>query len=199
MIISLLNGLQINKTDMFTMEGAAAVLFYFTIYSFFGWLLENNYNLLTKRQFLKPNFLFGPFKPMYGFAPVFLVYLVSPEADWFDILLLCFFIPTIIEYISGAMLLKFFKRQWWDYSDTPLQLHGHISLPFSIAWAVLSFLCFKCVHPMIVSLYDGIELYWGWIWGAVGLYFLADLALAIRKHSLQQFDRVSDSIKTPSD
>ncbi|WP_223592150.1 putative ABC transporter permease [Neobacillus bataviensis] len=199
MIISLLNGFEVQNPGIFNIEGAAAILFYFTVYALLGWLLENSYNFLTKKRFLKENFLYGPFKPMYGLAPVLLVYLIRPETHWGVALLLCFVIPTLVEYLTGALLLKFFKRQWWDYSDTPLQLHGHICLPFSVCWVVLSFLCLKGIHPLVVTVYGIFEPYWAWIWGAVGLYFLADLALSIRRHSLQEFDRVSDTLKTPSD
>jgi uncharacterized membrane protein len=134
---------------------------------------------------LKENFLFGPFKPMYGFAPLLLVYLASPKTNVVTVVLLCLFIPTIVEYVSGAMLQKLFQKQWWDYSNSPLQLHGHICLPFSICWGVLSLICLKWFHPSLIVIYGAVEPFWAWIWSAVGLYFLADLVLAIRKHSLQ--------------
>jgi uncharacterized membrane protein len=185
MIHSWLKGLELQLVEVLTMEGAAAILFYFTIYSFIGWLLENSYNYMTKREFFKENFLFGPFKPMYGIAPVLLVYFTPRHSHLAYVLLLCFLIPTIIEYISGALLQKLFQRQWWDYSNTPLQLHGHVCLPFSICWGFLSLLCIKWVHPAIASMYGVIDPFWTWIWSAVGLYFLADLVLTIRKHSLQ--------------
>ncbi|MCL6573134.1 MAG: putative ABC transporter permease [Bacillus sp. (in: Bacteria)] len=182
---SFLTGFEVRNMDIFTIEGVATIIFYFTVYSFFGWLLENSYNYFTKRGFFKENFLFGPFKPMYGIASVFLVYLISPQTHWGVVLLLCFLIPTLVEYASGATLQKLFQRQWWDYSDTPLQLHGHICLPFSACWILLSLLCVKWIHPGIISVYGVMEPYWAWIWFSVGLYFLADLVLAIRKHSLQ--------------
>lgn len=186
MIINLLNGIEFQNPDLFNLEGAAATIFYFTIYSLLGWLLENSYNFLTKREFLKPNFLYGPFKPMYGFTPVLLVYLISPESNIGVAMLFCLLIPTIVEYLTGAMLQKLFNRKWWDYTDAPMQLHGHICLSFSLSWMILSLLCIKWVHPGIVSLYDVVEPFWTWVWSAIGLYFLADLVLAIRKHSLQE-------------
>ena len=182
---SWLKGLELQLVEVLTIEGAAAVLFYFTIYSFIGWLLENSFYYFTKRGFFKENFLFGPFKPMYGITPLLLVYLTPRNSHGAYILLLCFLIPTLVEYVSGAMLEKLFQRQWWDYSDTPLQLHGHICLPFSLCWGVLSLLCLKWVHPAVASMYGVISPFWAWIWSAVGLYFLADLVLTIRKHTLQ--------------
>ncbi|TDL73801.1 hypothetical protein E2R56_13020 [Rhodococcus qingshengii] len=175
-------------------EGVSAVVFYFTTYSLIGWLLENSYSYMTKRKFFKPNFFHGPFKPMYGFAPVLLVYLIGPETNWGIILLLCFFIPTCIEYISGALLQKFFQRQWWDYSDMPMQIHGHICMPFSLCWILLSLACIKWVHPAIVSVYGPVEILWAWIWPAVILYFIAELALSIRRHTSQ----VLEEAKSPN-
>lgn len=134
-------------------EGISEIIFYFTIYSLIGWVLENSYSYFTKRRFFKPNFFHGPFKPMYGFAPVLLVYFIGPETSLGFTILLCFFIPTFIEYISGSLLQKFFRRQWWDYSDMPFQIRGHICLPFSLCWVLLSFVSLKWVHPAIVSFY----------------------------------------------
>jgi uncharacterized membrane protein len=195
MIINLLNGIEFQNPDIFNLEGAAAIIFYFTTYSLIGWLLENSYNFVTKREFFKPNFLFGPFKPMYGFTPVLLVYLISSDTNWVVVILLCTLIPTMVEYLTGSLLQKLFNRQWWDYSNSPLQLHGHICLPFSVCWSILSLLCIKWIHPAIVLMYGGIEPYWAWIWSAVGLYLLADLVLAIRKHSLQ--DLITDEPTNP--
>lgn len=168
-----------------SLESAPTIVFYFTVYAFFGWLLENCYSKLSGRGFFKPNFFLGPFKPMYGFAPLLLVYLIGPETNWLVVIFLCFFIPTFIEYISGVLLQKFFQRQWWDYSDMPLQLHGHICLPFSLCWIFLSLACLKWVHPAIVTFYGAIEILWAWIWPATILYIIAELALAIRRHTTQ--------------
>ncbi|MBT2729655.1 putative ABC transporter permease [Bacillus sp. ISL-75] len=195
MIINLLNGIEFQNHHIFNLEGAATIVFYFTVYSWFGWLLENSYNFFTKREFFKPNFLFGPFKPMYGFTPVLLVYLISPQTNLTVVILLCILIPTLVEYLTGALLQKLFNRQWWDYSDSPLQLHGHICLPFSACWSILSLLCIKWIHPAVASIYGAIDPYWAWVWSAVGLYFLADLVLAIRKHSLQ--DLFTDESTNP--
>jgi uncharacterized membrane protein len=169
------------------LEGAPAIVFYFTVYSLIGWLLENCYSKITGREFFKPNFFLGPFKPMYGFAPLLLVYFIGPETNWLVVILLCFFIPTFVEYVSGLLLQKLFQRQWWDYSNMPLQLHGHICLPFSLCWILLSLICLKWVHPIIVALYGGMEFLLAWVWPAIALYFIAELVLAVRRHSTQVF------------
>lgn len=173
--------------DHIHLQGATAIVFYFTLYSFFGWLLENSYSFLTREGFFKDNFLKGPFKPMYGFAPVLLLLLITKETHWTLFVFLCFFIPTLVEYVSGVMLKKFFNRQYWDYSNIPLQLHGHICLPFSICWVVLSLVCLQWIHPAVSSMYLTISPYWNWIYPAVLLYFTAELILVIKKYVFQSF------------
>jgi len=182
-MFNLFNGIEYQNPLVLNFEGVTAALFYFTLYSFFGWILENCYNLITVRKFFKPNFLWGPFKPMYGFAPVLLVFLITENTNWAMILFLCFFIPTMVEYMSGAMLQKFFHRKWWDYSHIPLHIHGHICLPFSVCWIFLSFVCLKWIHPSIVHLYNLMETFWTWSWPGIYFYFMGELMIAIRKHS----------------
>ena len=163
--------------------GIAAIIFYFTVYAFFGWLIENSYSFLTTRKFLKDGFFWGPFKPMYGFAPIMLVYFISPNTYWLVVLFLCLIIPTLIEYVSGFLLQTFFHRKWWDYSDIPMQLHGHICLSFSICWIFLAFICLKWVHPVVHSIYSQIDSVWIWLSPIIALYFLAELILSFRRHS----------------
>lgn len=163
-------------------NGLTAIIFYFTIYSFFGWVIENCYSFFTTKKFFKEGFLWGPFKPMYGFAPILLVYFITPETHWFVIILSCFFIPTIVEYVSGFLLQTFFRRQWWDYSHMSVQLHGHICLSFSICWIFLSVICIKWIHPVIVSVYGQLDPYWIWLSPLVIIFFLADFIFAVRRH-----------------
>jgi uncharacterized membrane protein len=183
MLVSLLNGLELHNPNVLIFEEAAKIVFYFTIYSFFGWILENSFNFFTERNFFKPNFFWGPFKPMYGFVPVLLVYLITPNTHWTFVIFLCFFIPTLVEYMSGFLLQKLFHRLWWDYSNIPLQLNGHICLPFSLCWILLSLVCLKWIHPVTVSVYAVVEPFWAWIWPTFCLYFLAEILLAIQRHS----------------
>lgn len=167
---------------LFNLQEGFAMIFYFTIYSFLGWLLENSYSYFTKRIFLKEGFFWGPFKPMYGFAPVLLVYLITQSTHWAVILFLCFLVPTLVEYVSGVLLQSFFHRQWWDYSKHRIQLQGHICLSFSVCWIFLSLLCVYWIHPILVSLYASFTSVWTYVAPLVILYFFAELGLAIRRH-----------------
>ncbi|WP_010676791.1 putative ABC transporter permease [Bacillus timonensis] len=182
MLQSLASGFEFGMPILFSWDGVMAVIFFFTAYSFLGWLLENSYNFARKRVFFKDNFFFGPFKPMYGFAPLFLILLIGKDMHWSVVLFLCFFIPTVVEYCSGMLLEWFFGRKWWDYSGHKWQLQGHICFSYSICWIFLSLVCLAYVHPGIVALYEVVGRYWAWIWPTVGLYFLGELLFAIRRH-----------------
>ncbi|WP_235822839.1 putative ABC transporter permease [Cytobacillus massiliigabonensis] len=170
-------------TSTMLIKEAGMAIYFFSIYSLLGWLLENCYNLITNRKFFKPNFFVGPFKPMYGFAPLLLVYLITPERNWMIVILLCFIIPTLVEYVSGMLLQRFFNRQWWDYSSNPLQLHGHICLLFSAYWGILSLLCIKIIHPFVLISYEGIGAIWNFLWPIILFYFIVEFVAAIRRHS----------------
>ncbi len=135
--------------------------FYFLLYAFGGWMLENMYSWKTTGLFLKENFLKSPVKPMYGVALVLLIYGEKFFHSSFVIIILCFLIPTIVEYVTGAFLEKYFGGKWWDYSDINFQLHGHVCLYFSLCWMVLSMGVLFFLHPMIVKLYNHLPmLHW---------------------------------------
>ncbi len=165
-------------------EDGPALFFYFTLYSLIGWFLENSYSFLIKEGFFKSNFFKGPFKPMYGFAPVLMLLFINKNTSWPVVVLLCLFIPTVVEYVSGVMLHKVFRQKYWDYSNMKVHLHGHICLPFSVCWLLLSLLFLKYIHPLTLSFYKIVETYWIWLTPFVLLYFLLELLTAIKKHSI---------------
>ncbi|MFX0549596.1 putative ABC transporter permease [Hathewaya histolytica] len=159
--------------------GLNELFFYFMFYSFCGCIIENLYSFFTKGVFKKEVFLKGPFKPMYGSAPVILLVLLSKTKNWFLIILLCFLVPSFVEYISGFLLEKLFNRKWWDYSDMPMQLHGYISLRFSVYWIFLSLLMLYIIHPLVRGLYLRISYLWTLLSPLVFIYFISDLLFTI--------------------
>ncbi|MNI61352.1 hypothetical protein D3C73_1166200 [compost metagenome] len=154
---------------------AGEYFFYFMIYAFLGWVLEGAYNLYSQGTFRKEGFLKGPFKPMYGFAPVLLLAAQRLHLPVPLFLGLTLIIPSVVEYASGWMLKTAFHRQWWDYSDMPRQLHGHICLKFSLYWWVLATACIYLLHPLLKACYLLVEPLWLTALPLAVLLFLADL------------------------
>lgn len=130
------------------------IFFYFLIYAFGGWLLENVHSWKTTGVFFKENFLKSPMKPMYGIAPVLLVYGAKLLPYWMIVVCLCFLIPSTVEYLTGMFFEKYFEKKWWDYSHEAFQLHGHVCLRFSIYWTILSLGVLYFLHPMVANLYE---------------------------------------------
>ena len=157
------------------------LIFYFLIYSFIGWVIEGTYSASKGRRFLKDNFLVGPFKPMYAFAPIIILSLVTKSSNVFYIILISLIVPTLVEFISGVLLKGLFGRVWWDYSTLKYNIKGHICLQFSIYWIGLCFLLIYIVHPFIYSVYQSIYFIWDKIYLFAFLYIAIDFTYTVIK------------------
>lgn len=134
------------------------ILFYmgfnFILYSFIGWIIEEVYSFFITKEFKKEGFLIGPFKPMYGIATTFLILCSQVlNIDGIPLILLCFLIPTTVEYISGYILKHSFNKAYWDYSDLKYNLFGYVALRFSLYWTLLSFIGIQYLQPSIYNVY----------------------------------------------
>lgn len=159
---------------------AAEYFFYFLSYSFFGWVLEGSYNLYSVGTFRKEGFLKGPFKPMYGFAPLLLLAARDLELPFVLLLALALVIPSAVEYASGWLLKAAFHRQWWDYTAMPYQLHGHICLKFSLYWWGLASACLYILQPLMERVYLFIAPIWDAVLPLAGFVLMADLLWTCR-------------------
>lgn len=155
--------------------------FYFIIYSFIGWIIEGLFNLFKEGQFIKPNFLKLPLKPMYGFASTLLVILASPLPLWL-VLLLCFIVPSLVEYLSAYLLDTYLGLHYWNYEHKPFQARGYICLEFSCYWFFLSLLLILFVHPYIVSLYILLFKPWTFIAPFIFLIIVYDFITTFSKN-----------------
>jgi uncharacterized membrane protein len=162
------------------MAAASPYFFYFAVYSFLGWVLEGSYNLYSQGAFRKEGFLKGPFKPMYGCAPLLLLTAQDAGLPLLLLLVLALIVPSVVEFISGWLLKSAFRKQWWDYSDMPYQLRGHICLRFSLYWWGLSVMCIYGVQPLMNVLYLHVERLWIPLLPVAMLLFAADVLWTCR-------------------
>ena len=134
------------------------VSFNFILYSFIGWIIEEFYSVTVKKKFKKEGFLTGPFKPMYGIASTILIlYNQMLDINGIPLILLCFLIPTTVEYISGYMLKHLFNKIYWDYSNLKYNIHGFVTLRFSVYWTLLSYIGVYFLQPMVYTIYKESE------------------------------------------
>ncbi|MDR0978675.1 MAG: putative ABC transporter permease [Lachnospiraceae bacterium] len=131
------------------------IVIYFLIYSFLGWILESVYKTILEKKFINSGFLHSCFCPIYGLAAlIMLIFLNEYKHNYVLLFVLAFVLLSAWEYVVGALLEKFFKTKYWDYSDKKINIKGRVCLDNSIAWAVLGFVFIKWLHPFIVSILE---------------------------------------------
>lgn len=140
------------------MELMIYLIFNFILYSFLGWGIEESYSFMITGEFKKDGFLNGPFKPMYGIAFTYLIFCSKIlEIDGASLMILCFLIPTTVEYISGCALKYIFDKSYWDYSNFKYNLHGFVTIKFSIYWTVLCYIGINFLQPAVYIFYEKYE------------------------------------------
>lgn len=156
------------------------LIFIFVLYSFLGWCIEEVFSYFVLGYFKKEGFLKLPFKPMYGFAISILVYMYE-ILDFSKAAMMIFFIivPTTIEYISGYLLKKYYRKVYWSYIDIKYNFQGIICLRFSLAWAVLSAFVIFILQPVINIGYIYYENFFNSISSLLLMYITIDFITII--------------------
>ena len=158
-------------------------LIFFYFYCVCGWIFESTYVSLRKKAFINRGFMHGPWLPLYGTGAILVLWITLP---FHAQPLLVYFVgmigATVLEYFTGAAMVKLFRVRYWDYSDQKIQLHGHICLTSSIAWGFLSlamvYLIHKPVERFIFSLNEEVVSVFAFV-VTVGMVY--DFSVALRK------------------
>ncbi len=170
------------------MGGYVDYFLFFTFYSFCGWVLETSFASIKRKMFINRGFLAGFFSPIYGFGAILVELSSRRIAAVFEhnitsliiSILLAVILATALEYITGLILEKIFNCKWWDYSDKFANIHGYISLQYSLIWGFLAFVLLYAVHPLVSEIIFSIPAS---VKGYVGIiffvYFLADTAKSV--------------------
>ena len=178
----------------------AHLIYFFTFYSFIGWLIETIYVSYESKKFVNRGFLFGPFCPIYGFGAISVLTLVTPfaQGNIFTFFISATLITSSIEYLTGFFSEEFLHVSWWDYSQEKFNLQGRICLRNSLYWGLLSFFFITFIHPQINLLIQKIISQTpSFISSLIFLYFLIDftfvtISLFGFKTILEEFNRLKD-------
>ena len=128
-------------------------LLFFYLYCFLGWVWESCYVSLKQRRWVNRGFLRGPLLPIYGFGAVLILWATLPvRGSLALIILLGMAAASALEYVTGAAMEALFKVRYWDYSNQPFNLNGHICLACSLAWGAFSILLVRVLHPPLEDL-----------------------------------------------
>ena len=134
---------------------------YFIEASFIGWVWECTYNAVKQHRWENRGFLFGPVIPIYGVGTVGMMIIVrllptlaADDVSLWKVFLISVVGSAILEYLTSYFMEKHFHAVWWDYSDMPLNIHGRICLPASLAFGAAGVFVVKYVIPFASSRTD---------------------------------------------
>ncbi len=115
----------------------------------FGGLLEIGYQIVTRGHFVMGGFLYGPFRPMYGYG-FLIIYIIGKKINknpWI-VFLISFITCSIFEYFTSYILEVIFNTTWWDYTNFYMNLNGRICIMVSLFWGLLGLLFIKVLFPL---------------------------------------------------
>ena len=137
------------------MKNLVKVILLFFLGGIFGGLLEIGYQLVTSDHIVLGGFLYGPFRPIYGYGFV-IIYLISRKVNKNPLVVffVSFVICSIFEYSVSYMLEALFGRTWWDYKNFYLNINGRICLMISLFWGLIGLVFVKLVVPIYDRFYE---------------------------------------------
>lgn len=128
-------------------------MLFFYIYCFIGWCIESTHVSIQSKKLVNRGFMRGPFLPLYGSGATIMLLVTIPVRESLGLTFLFGAIgATILEYFTGVAMEALFKVRYWDYSNQPFNLNGHICLGTTIAWGGLTLLMVKVVHTPVEAL-----------------------------------------------
>lgn len=137
-------------------------LWYFIIYSFFGFLLE----VVFARAIRHPKrdrkcFLLLPLCPVYGLGAGLILWLAPLARGPIGIALAGGLAATGAELAMGAFYRFALGVDFWDYAGIPGSLGGLVCPVFSACWTVLALALVYWVHPLVAGIAGMIPLWLG--------------------------------------
>lgn len=127
-------------------------LVYFYFYCICGWIFESVCVSVKERKWTNRGFMKGPWLPLYGSGAVIILLVTMPFEKYpVAVYFAGAIAATVLEYVTGVVMLKLFKVRYWDYRYRKIQFQGHICLVSTIAWGFLSLLMVYVVHKPVAA------------------------------------------------
>lgn len=134
-------------------------IYFFFLYSFLGWVLEEIYAAFKYGKFVNRGLANGPVCLKYGACMLIIINDIHDlSAHPVYQFLICVVLVTVIEYVSGALLRKLTGRRFWDYSSHKWNLNGYVSVTSSLVWGLTAAVNVWLIHPLFYILFEMIPL-----------------------------------------
>lgn len=110
-------------------------LFFFYLYSFFGWCFESTYVSIKSKRVINRGFMRGPFLPLYGSGAMMMLIVSRPFVGNIVLVYLAGCVgATALEYVTGVAMEALFNVRYWDYTPKKFNFQGHICLSSTLTW-----------------------------------------------------------------
>jgi uncharacterized membrane protein len=130
-----------------------AIMTWFVIYSFIGWIYETMYCSLVVGHYVNRGFLYGPLIPIYGLCIVSaIILLYDKRINKIALFALCAFIASAFEYITSLWMEVVFNKRWWDYSNEMFNINGRVCLGAALVFGFFGVIILRYLHPALVRL-----------------------------------------------
>lgn len=161
---------------------ALQLVFFFLVYCFLGWIIESSWVSFHTHKLTNRGFMRGPFIPIYGCGAMTLLLVGTPLKQWpVAVFFVGMIAASILEYFTGVAMEAIFKVRYWDYSNNPLNINGHICLGTSLCWGFLALAENYFIHKPVEKLSNLLTLKeLKLITYAVSIYFIVDLTLSFK-------------------
>ncbi len=127
------------------------IIWIFFTYGFLGWCAEVIFAAAVDGKFVNRGFDIGPICPIYGFGMLLVLACLEGVKDNLPLLFVASVLLTsLLEFIVGYQLERFFNQKWWDYSNEPLNIKGFVCLRMSLLWGIACVSIVNLVHPAIM-------------------------------------------------
>ena len=136
------------------------LLWYFVIFSFFGWVASSFRSLLLEKKFSNNGFLTSPFCPMYGFSAVICYTALKPFENSKLILFIgSTLILSALMVVVGVLVEKTLKFKPWDFSSSKFSIGYYITFPYALFLGLLGMLLVGLIIPVLRTAVEAIPFW----------------------------------------
>lgn len=136
------------------------LLWYFVIFSFFGWVASSFRSLLLEKKFSNNGFLTSPFCPMYGFSAVICYTALNPFENSKLILFIgSTLILSALMVVVGVLVEKTLKFKPWDFSSSKFSIGNYITFPYALFLGLLGMLLVGLIIPVLRTAVEAIPFW----------------------------------------
>ena len=159
---------------------------YLLLYSFIGWALEVAFFAVKERRFCNRGFFSLPLCPEYSIMMDILILLLPEQGTkWLLQFLTTWMVVSVVEYFSGGIAAKIWKKHLWNYEDVTLFGGKKKSVLLSLIKAAVVMTAVLLLHPPVFILFSMIPTIVLRIIDIVGFGLMAadlvSILIAVRK------------------